>query len=126
MIAVLDASALIAVVRRERGFEQVLPFVHDAVLGTVNLAEAIEVLGRFGNPSEFVVSVVEEYGIETAPYSEPHAVLAAELAVTTRGLGLSLGDRSCLAVAMDVGGVAVTANRAWGEVDLGIEVVLIR
>ena len=126
MIAVLDASALVAVARKERGFGSVVPFLDEAVLSTVNVAEVIDVLGRFGNSPEFVSEMLADLGVGLEPFSERQAFLAADIAVQTRHLGLSLGDRACLALAGDLGGVVVTADRVWGEVDLGIEVVVIR
>ncbi|MCL1601529.1 MAG: type II toxin-antitoxin system VapC family toxin [Actinomycetia bacterium] len=126
MIAVLDASALVAVARKERGFEFVLPFLDAAVLSTVNTVEVIEALGRFGSPPEFVRDLIADLGIGLEPFSERQALIAASIAAQTRHLGLSLGDRACLAVASDLGGVAITADRVWGELRLDVEVVVIR
>jgi len=126
VVAVLDASALVAVARKERGFESALPFLDAAVLSTVNTVEVIEVLGRFGNPPEFVRELIADLGIGLEPFSERQALIAASIAVHTRHLGLSLGDRACLAVASDLGGVAVTADRVWGELRLDVEVMVIR
>jgi PIN domain nuclease of toxin-antitoxin system len=126
VVAVLDASALVAVARKERGFESALPFLDAAVLSTVNAVEVIEVLGRFGNPPEFVRELIADLGIGLEPFSERQALVAASIAVHTRHLGLSLGDRACLAVASDLGGVAVTADLVWGELFLDVEIALIR
>ena len=126
MVAVLDASALVAVARKERGFESALPFLDAAVLSTVNTVEVIEVLGRVGNPPEVVRDLIADLGIGLEPFSERQALIAASIAVHARHLGLSLGDRACLAVASDLGGVAVTADRVWGELGLDVEVVVIR
>jgi ribonuclease VapC len=126
VVAVFDASALVAVARKERGFESALPFLDTAVLSTVNMVEVIEVLGRFGNPPEFVLELIANLGIGLEPFSGRQALIAASIAVHTRHVGLSLGDRACLAVASDLGGVAVTADRVWGELDLDAEVLVIR
>ena len=40
--------------------------------------------------------------------------------------GLSLGDRACLALASLTGRIVVTADRVWPELDLGIDIRLIR
>ncbi len=52
--------------------------------------------------------------------------MAAALLPRTRKAGLSLGDRASLALALDLGGQPVTANRAWGRIDVGVAVTLIR
>jgi PIN domain nuclease of toxin-antitoxin system len=41
-------------------------------------------------------------------------------------LGLSLGDRACLALAAELGVVALTTDREWARADVGVEVALIR
>jgi len=48
------------------------------------------------------------------------------LEVFDRKAGLSFGDRACLALALDLGGRPVTADRAWGRIDVGLDVTLIR
>ena len=44
----------------------------------------------------------------------------------TRGLGLSFGDRACLALAQRLGGTALTADRSWARLELDIRVEVIR
>jgi PIN domain nuclease of toxin-antitoxin system len=46
--------------------------------------------------------------------------------VNAAHLGLSLGDRACLATALDSGGDVVTLDRSWGGVDLGVPILLLR
>jgi PIN domain nuclease of toxin-antitoxin system len=44
----------------------------------------------------------------------------------TRAVGLSLGDRACLALALRRGAVALTADRAWERAGSGAGVEVIR
>ncbi len=44
----------------------------------------------------------------------------------TRHIGLSLGDRVCLALAQHLGLPALTTDRAWEGLSLGITVQVIR
>ena len=49
---------------------------------------------------------------------------AAELKTKTKHLGLSLGDRSCIALAIQENAVAVTADKNWAQLDVcAIEVI---
>ncbi len=61
-----------------------------------------------------------------AGFDAVHAELAAILREPTRDLGLSLADRACLALASDLEVPAVTADRSWRDLDIGVEVELVR
>jgi PIN domain nuclease of toxin-antitoxin system len=123
---VLDASALLAFLFREVGQERVAEVVERSCLSAVNLCE---VLGRFArdrhDPVE-VLSRIRETSIEIVPFDAGQAVLAAALAPVLRPRGLSLGDRACLALAVSRGVPALTADRAWIDLDIGVEVRVIR
>ena len=60
------------------------------------------------------------------PFDEAQAVIAGDLVAETKSAGLSLGDRGCLALAMSRDLMAVTADRAWLELEVDIEIVAIR
>jgi PIN domain nuclease of toxin-antitoxin system len=65
--------------------------------------------------------------VQVLPFTTAHAEATGLLWPATRGAGLSLGDRACLAVAASTPDtVALTGHRAWASVDLGVEVRLIR
>ena len=66
------------------------------------------------------------YLLTVVPFGPADAVAAARLRAPTRALGLSLGDRACLAVALRFGTAALTADRAWATLDVGVEVRLLR
>lgn len=44
----------------------------------------------------------------------------------TRGFGLSLGDRACLALARQANLPALTADQAWVELRIGVEIRALR
>lgn len=64
--------------------------------------------------------------VEVTPFHEAHAGVAGELRPRTRSRGLSLADRACLATAMLRDGPALTADRAWEGLEVGVEIRLIR
>jgi ribonuclease VapC len=127
---VLDASAVLAMVRDEPGGDLVGRTIDGGLLPTVNLAE---VLGRFvragGDPTP-VAGWLRSLGCRFGDVGAPHAELAAavqanELATRVRPL-LSLPDRLCLAVAVREGLPVLTADPVWAELELGVDVRLIR
>jgi PIN domain nuclease of toxin-antitoxin system len=125
MIA-LDASAFLAFLFRERGHEKVGAFMDQACLSTVNLTE---VLGRFvmdGHDAFTVLERLAASGLEITPFSATDAALAASLLPKTKRVGLSLGDRACLALAIARRIPALTADRTWLKLDLDIKIELIR
>lgn len=97
-----------------------------AGLSTVNLAEVLTRLAERGASLPDVRRQIAELGLTIAAFDEEAAVLTAGLRPATRHLGLSLGDRACLALAQREGVAAVTADRAWAGLDLGVQIVLIR
>ena len=56
----------------------------------------------------------------------PDALAVAALYVHASALGLSLGDRACLALARRLDVPAVSAEHIWADLDVGIEMKLVR
>lgn len=127
---ILDASAVLAWLWREEGFErvEVLLVEGNCQMSSVNLAEVITKALDKGLPPEQVDSLVGSLELEVLPFEARDAVETARLRPPTRYLGLSLGDRACLALAKARGVPAVTADRPWVQVgkELGIEILCIR
>lgn len=126
MSAAIDASALLALLFAEPGAE----LVADAMAGgaatsAVNLSEVATVLVRRAqDPEKILAPVREQLAVE--PFTGADALAAAEFYPKTASKGLSLGDRSCLALAKRLGATAVTAEHAWAELDLDIQIQPIR
>lgn len=123
---VLDASALLALLNQEEGAERVAPFLADAVISTVNLAEVVTRLALAGMPEAAIRETLALLPLEAIPFDVEHGIEVGLLAPTTRPSGLSLGDRACLVLARRLGATAVTADQAWVGIDAGVPVELIR
>lgn len=131
MTPVLDASALIALLKGEPGARAVEVALEGAdasalvggYLSTVNLTEVLQVLGDGGLPD--LVAGPRPI-VVTVPYDAGQARAAASMLTSTRDAGLGLGDRACLAVAKEMSLPVLTADRSWSEVDVGVEVIQIR
>lgn len=124
--AVLDASALLAHIRREPGAESVEQSAPDALISAVNLAEVITKLMDEKLSPEQADQIVYAYGFEIVPFDEDLARQTGALRSATKRLGLSLGDRACLALAQRENLPALTADRTWAKLDLGIDIKLVR
>lgn len=70
--------------------------------------------------------MLTEIGLSIEPFSLEHAETAAQLWMKTRSQGLSLADRACLALAVEKQAPAVTSDRSWNGLDIGIEIELLR
>jgi len=123
---VFDSSVLIAILQREPFDPIVLDLLEDAVLSTVNLAEVISKqveIGAFSAPAaERLFASLKR--IE--PLSAVQGRICGALRGPTRNAGLSLGDRCCLALAIELGAEVYTAERMWAQVDVACKVHLIR
>ena len=123
---VLDASAVLALLNDEPGAGDVAAALPEAVLSSVNLSEAAAILADIGMPADDARAVLSGLDIMTVPFDDELAYLAAALRRATRAAGLSFGDRACLALARQRGIAALTADRAWNKLRLGVEIHLIR
>ena len=124
---VLDASALLALLNREPGAEGLTPeLLGVAAASTVNLAEVQSKLVDHGvSPSSAWAATLSPVQ-EVVPFTVEQAQAAGSLIAQTRALGLSLGDRACLALALALEAPVYTADRSWKNLRLGVRIHVIR
>jgi PIN domain nuclease of toxin-antitoxin system len=124
---VLDASAILALVHDEPGADQVAEALPEALLSTVNLAEVVGKLVDVNIEASGVRELLAAAGVSMEPLSREDAELAGAMRSLDGGRALSLGDRCCLALTVRADTATVmTADRAWAELDLPIQVRLLR
>lgn len=125
---VLDASALLAMLRREPGGEAVRDVVARSRMSVVNFAEVVSHLIHRGVPGDEIDSLLARLQIQVRDADIELARAAGRLRGSTAGAGLSLGDRFCLALGKRDGLPVWTADRQWQAVaaKIGVEVILIR
>ena len=125
---ILDASALLALLKGEPGGAKVASVIADAAISVVNLSEVVSHFVRAGMPTKDVEDMLNALPFTSVPADAGLAWEAGRLRAATAEAGLSLGDRFCLALAKRDGLPAWTADKAWKTVAAGanVKVVLIR
>lgn len=124
---IVDSSAVVAVILNEPGGNNVRRRITGgASISAVNLAEVVGVLRRNGMSPEAVNLAVGLLSLDVIPFDEALAFHAGLLELSTRRRGLSLGDRACLATALRHKLPILTADRAWQDLPLDVEIELFR
>ena len=126
MLAVLDASAVLAVYFDEPGADQVRAALPGALLSSINYTEVIGKCLDRGEALDAVLRSFAAMGFQVVAHDAQLARRAGELRPLTKRLGISLADRACLALAERERLPALTADRSWKSLGLDIEVRLIR
>jgi len=123
---VFDASALLALIRGEPGADIVASHLGRAAMSSVNVAEVYgRLLREAFRPEEFRRDI-EAIDFKLHSFDAEQAFLAGRLEPATRPLGLSLGDRACLALALSLGVPALSGDRRWAGAEVGVEINLFR
>jgi PIN domain nuclease of toxin-antitoxin system len=127
--AVLDASALLAYMHGEAGADEVeAALQRGCAVGIVHIAEVLSKLAEAGDEPARTLLRLESLGdaLEIVGLDLEDAVAIARLRPVTKAAGLSLADRACLALARRLRLPAMTCDRDWNQVDVDVEIVLIR
>ncbi len=124
---VFDASAMLALLQHEPGEEKLTAdLLVRSVASTVNLAEVQSKLVKSGgDPSVAWRDALSSVNF-VEPFTREHARIAGGLIKTTEKYGLSLGDRSCLALAIALKAPVYTTEQVWRNLKVGIPIHVIR
>lgn len=126
MTVVLDASALLAVIYSEAGAEKVTEAMNDATISVVNLSETFAKMLDRGFPERDARLILDGFSVRHADFDTESCFSAGALRAATRKRGLSFADRACLALARREQATVLTTDRAWADLDLGVDVQVIR
>ena len=110
---VLDASAVLALIRDEPGGDKVAQRIGRAAISTVNLQEVAKELMTSGLDEPTARELVGELRLAVEPHTADDAYAAAALHEATKEYGRGLGDRTCMALAMRLKLPALTTDREW-------------
>jgi len=124
---VLDASAVLALLNQEPGAQKLTPeLLSESTTSTVNLAEVQTKLVRDGGDPDEAWELALAPTSEAEPFTSEQARIAGSLVNQTRPLGLSLGDRACLALGLTLKAPVYTTDKDWKKLNLGIPIRVIR
>lgn len=124
---VLDASVILAVINSEPGQEQLTPeLLSRSICGAVNLAEVYGKLLSRGWPPDEAWEDATSPVQQVLPFDSQQARIAGDLTEPARHLGLSLGDRACIALALSLRVPLFTAERNWKKLKLQVPIHVIR
>lgn len=124
--AVLDTSAVMALILNEPGADVVEANLEGALISAVNLAEVGAKMLEKGASLDVIEAEIRAAQITIVPFDEAQAIESARLWPLTKHRGLSLGDRACLALTAVTGHPVLTADREWANVGLDLDILLIR
>lgn len=123
---VVDSSVLLAIIRGEPGAEEAQRALPGSLLSVVNLSEVIAKLIDWGTNPPDIQTALDIFPCTIIGFDKGQAFSAGLLRQLTRSIGLSLGDRACLSLALSTDLPVLTTDRAWAELELGVDVRLIR
>ena len=123
---VLDASALLALLNQEPGAERIAAYLPGVAMSTVNLAEVVAKLAEVGMSELEIRRAINGLHIRLVPFDDEQAFQCGLMRPRFRHLGLSLGDRACLALANLLGAKALTTDSAWKNLRGGPRVEVVR
>jgi PIN domain nuclease of toxin-antitoxin system len=122
----MDASAILAMVHGELGEDVVRRSLAGSLISAVNVAEIGARLADHGIGEATLRETIAATGLEIVPFDAELAFATSKLRASTHSLGLSLGDRACIALAQRRKLPAMTADAAWARINVGVAVELIR
>ena len=123
---VLDASALLCLLNDEPGAERVVDVLTRSVVGTANLAEVVSKLRDRGLSLDEVREALGGLHLDVRPLSPAQAFIIGDLRPVTKALGLSFGDRACLALTLDLQAEMFTTDGPLASADVGVTIINVR
>lgn len=123
---VLDSSAFLALVNNEIGKDVVEPLLPNSIMSSVNVSEVVSELNtKLLLPLSQIQKIL--YLISKIRHFDKElAIQSGLLKQSCSHLGLSLGDRACLALASHLNLPVYTADKAWSKLDSDLTITQIR
>ena len=127
MTVLLDASALLALINEEPGADRVEKVLADDAISSVNAAEVASKLNEFGWSADEIAPLFHHLQLDIVSFDLNTALASGQLRSVTKKLGLSLGDRACIATGLATHYRILTADKSWAQLKIrGVSVKCIR
>ena len=123
---VVDASSALAFLLREPGWQDAPRHFSRGIMLSINYAEVVQRARRYGGNGDLCEPILRGKGLTFIDTDMATAHAAGELELTTRGQGISLADRFCIALAMRRKCPLLTTDRAWKELGLPVDLRMLR
>lgn len=125
-VAVFDSSAVLAIVFDEPGADRAQGRLDGGIISSVNYSETLAKMIEKGFTAADAIHGLAALTLQLVPFDKGQAEDTAQLRKSTAHKGLSIGDRACLALAASRQGMAITTDRIWSDLDVGVEIQVIR
>lgn len=123
---VFDASACLAILFEETGMETAIGHIAGGMISAVNHSEVLAKLTDRGVTLDEAIERTNALSLEIIAFDARESRLAAQFRGPTQKANVSFADRACLALAQMLGAPVVTADRKWADLEVGVDVVLLR
>lgn len=123
---VVDSSAAIAFIQEELGQDVAAQYLEETpIISAVNFSEII-FIGFKNGYDKLSKSKLLQLLPTVIDFNIDQAYLTASLQPLTKKYGLSFADCACLALGKSMNLPIITADKVWKELDIGVEIILIR
>lgn len=117
---------MLALVKGEPGMETVAEILPNACMSAVNFSEVVAKLAESASSENEIRELLAGFNLLVVPFEQAQSYTAGWLRPITKTLGLSFGDRACLALGLQLQCPVMTADQAWAALDIGLEIQVIR
>jgi ribonuclease VapC len=124
-VIVVDASALMAVIKGESGWGTAAEQSAGGVMSAANLTEAVTRTWEIGLADSDVMDVLDALDISVRAVDVEIAIVAGSL-WPLRRKNFSLGDRLCIATAQVLNLAVLTGERRWSDHALPVKIETFR
>lgn len=112
----IDASAILAMLRDESGGDRLAQYLDDGLIAQINRIEVVQFFVKLERSFDEAEGVMAALALNKVVLNEAMEARAAQMVPFTKQFGLGIGDRICLATASVLEVPVVTADRDWNKV----------